>query len=62
MAKNEAKTDLWVHELLQEANIHLTPQGCDIKEIAEALKRLQNQKQVRMVVPNIVWWLKILFL
>ena len=27
MAKNEAKTDLWVHELLQEANIHLTRQG-----------------------------------
>ena len=38
MAKKEAKTDLWVYELLQEANIKLTPQGCDIKEINEALK------------------------
>ena len=38
MAKKEVKTDLWVYELLQEANIHLTPQGCDIKEIDEALK------------------------
>lgn len=34
MAKKEAKTDLWVYELLQEANI----KGCDIKEINEALK------------------------
>jgi len=24
MAKKEVKTDLWVYELLQEANIHLT--------------------------------------
>ena len=44
MAKNEAKTDLWVHELLQEANIHLTPQGCDIREIAEALKTASKSK------------------
>lgn len=38
MAKKEVKTDLWVYELLQEANIQLTPQGCDIIEIDEALK------------------------
>lgn len=38
MAKKEVKTDLWVYELLQEADIHLTPQGCDIKEIDEVLK------------------------
>ena len=38
MAKKEVKTDLWVYELLKEANIHLTPQGCDIHEINEALK------------------------
>jgi len=37
MAKKEVKTDLWVYELLQEADIHLTPQGCDIKEIDEAI-------------------------
>lgn len=38
MAKKEVKTDLWVFQLLQEADINLTPQGCDIKEIDEALK------------------------
>ena len=38
MAKKEVKTDLWVYELLNEAEIHLTPQGCDILEINEALK------------------------
>lgn len=38
MAKNEVKTDLWVYSLLKEADIHLTPQGCDILEVNEALK------------------------
>ena len=38
MAKKEVKTDLWVYQLLQEADINLTPQGCDIKEIDEALR------------------------
>ena len=38
MAKKEVKTDLWVYELLNEADIHLTPQGCDILEINKALK------------------------
>lgn len=38
MAKQEIKTDLWVHQLLNEAGIDLTPQGCDVLEINEALK------------------------
>lgn len=38
MAKKEIKTDLWVNELLKEAGIKLTPQGCDIEEINNALK------------------------
>ena len=38
MAKKEVKTDLWVYELLKEAKISLTAQGCDIQEINEALK------------------------
>ena len=38
MAKKEVKTDLWVYELLQEADIHLTPQGCDIKRNRRSLK------------------------
>lgn len=38
MVKREIKTDFWVHGLLQEAGLNLTPQGCDIKEVDEALK------------------------
>lgn len=38
MARKEVKTDLWVLELLNDADIHLTPQGCDILEIKTALK------------------------
>lgn len=44
MAKKEVKTDLWVYELLQEANIQLTPQGCDIIEIDEALRTASKSK------------------
>lgn len=53
MAKKEVKTDLWVYELLQEADIRLTPQGCDIKEIDEALKTASKSKQEMQVIPNI---------
>ena len=42
--EKKVKTDLWVYELLQEANIHLTPQGCDIKEIDEALITASKSK------------------
>ena len=38
MARKEAKTDLWVYKLLEEAEIKLEPQGSSIKEINEALK------------------------
>lgn len=38
MAKKEVKTDLWVYDLLNEANIKLDAQGSNIKEIDEALK------------------------
>lgn len=44
MAKKEIKTDLWVYELLKEAKIHLTPQGCDIKEVNDALKTASKSK------------------
>ncbi|PZT47509.1 SAM-dependent methyltransferase [Helicobacter valdiviensis] len=37
MAKKEVQTDLWVYELLKEANINLSYQGSDIKELNEAL-------------------------
>lgn len=38
MSKREAKTDFFVQKLLDEAGIHLTPQGCDVREVNEALK------------------------
>lgn len=38
MAKKEAKTDLWVYSLLQEATVELEPQGSTILEINNALK------------------------
>lgn len=37
MARKEAQTDLWVYELLKEANINLTYQGSNIKELNDAL-------------------------
>lgn len=38
MAKKEVLTDLWVYELLKEAEVNLSPQGSSIKEIDQALK------------------------
>ncbi len=38
MAKKEASTDLFVYDLLKEAELQLDPQGSTIKEIDQALK------------------------
>ena len=38
MAKKEVVTDLWVYDLLKEANIKLEAQGSSIIEINNALK------------------------
>ena len=38
MAKKEAQTDIWVHELLKSAQIMLSYQGSDISELDKALK------------------------
>jgi type I restriction enzyme M protein len=38
MAKKEILTDLWVYEMLKEANVDLHPQGSNIKDIDKALK------------------------
>jgi type I restriction enzyme M protein len=38
MAKKEVLTDLWVYEMLKEANVDLHPQGSNIKDIDNALK------------------------
>ena len=37
VAKKEVKTDLWVYDLLKQADIQLDAQGSDIKEINEAV-------------------------
>ena len=47
MARKEAKTDLWVNQLLKEANIELEPQGSSIKEINEALKSASKRGLVK---------------
>ena len=44
MAKKEVRTDLWVYDLLKEADIELDPQGSSIKEIDDALKTACKQK------------------
>ena len=38
MAKKEIKTDLWVYDLLKEAELDLCPQGSNIAELDKALK------------------------
>lgn len=38
MAKSEVNTDLWVHDLLNQAEIRLDAQGSTIKELDDALK------------------------
>ena len=54
MAKKEAKTDLWVYELLKEANIELEPQGSTVKEIDEALKSASKSKTGNVGFPEYV--------
>lgn len=44
MAKQEPQTDLWVRDLLKEADIDLCYQGSDIKEIDAALKTASKSK------------------
>lgn len=52
MPKKEAQTDIWVYELLQEANIRLTPQGSDIVEINEALKTASKSQTGNVGYPE----------
>lgn len=54
MAKKEAKTDLWVYDLLKEADINLEPQGSTIKEINEALKSASKSKTGNVGFPEYV--------
>lgn len=58
MAKKEAKTDFWVHGLLQEACITLEPQGSSIKEINEALKSASKSGSGKVGFPEFVGVIK----
>ncbi len=54
MAKKEAKTDLWVYELLKKADIELEPQGSSILEIDNALKTASKSKTKNVGFPEYV--------
>ncbi|WP_339755140.1 HsdM family class I SAM-dependent methyltransferase [Algoriphagus aquimarinus] len=52
MAKKEVLTDLWVYELLKEANIDLHPQGSNILEINTALKSASKSGSGKVGFPE----------
>ncbi len=54
MAKKEAKTDLWVYELLKQANINLDPQGSSVMEIDAALKSASKKGTGKAGFPEYV--------
>lgn len=54
MAKKEARTDLWVYNLLREAGIELEPQGSSIKEIDEALRTASKRGNGKVGFPEYV--------
>ena len=54
MAKKEFATDLWVHDLLKEAEIELDAQGSTIKEIDEALKTASKRGTGKVGFPEYV--------
>jgi len=54
MAKKEVKTDLWVYNLLKDANIDLDPQGSTIKEIDLALKSASKSGTGKVGFPEYV--------
>ena len=54
MAKKEAKTDLWVHGLLSEADVQLEPQGSTILEVDNALKTASKSGSGNVGFPEFV--------
>lgn len=54
MVKKEAKTDLWVYNLLKEANIDLEPQGSSVKEINEALRTASKKGNGNVGFPEYI--------
>lgn len=54
MAKKEVKTDLWVYDLLKQADINLDPQGSSVKEIDFALKTASKKGTGNVGFPEYV--------
>ena len=54
MAKREVKTDLWVYNLLRDAQINFDAQGSSIKEINEALKTASKNLTGKVGFPEYV--------
>ena len=56
MAKKEVNTDLWVYDLLKEANIAIkfSAQGSSIKEINEALQTASKRGTGKVGFPEYV--------
>ena len=52
MAKKEIKTDLWVYDLLKEAELDLCPQGSDIVELNNALKNASKAQTGKAGYPE----------
>lgn len=52
--KKEVKTDLWVYDLLKDAEIELDPQGSSIKEIDDALKTASKKGTGHVGFPEYV--------
>ena len=54
MAKKEINTDLWVYELLKQADIELDPQGSSVKELNEAFKTASKKGTKKVGFPEYV--------
>ncbi len=54
MARQEARTDFWVGELLKDEGIKFTPQGSDNDEIANALKTASKRGTGNVGFPEFV--------
>lgn len=54
MVKLEANTDLWVYDLLKEAEIKLSAQGSNIKEIHNALQTASKRGTGKVGFPEYV--------
>lgn len=54
MAKKEVKTDLWVYNILKEADLELEPQGSSIVEIDNALKTASKSGTGKVGFPEYV--------